>query len=172
VSAAGSNIAEVVTTLSRLAGIQDDIVRIGGQAIAYWAEKYQSVCPTEFTSVNSPNIDFCGTADAVVECALKLNGTSKLASAFGLDERKVRKLAIAATVSDHDNDRPPTLLVMRPVHCLESRVYNVAGLSRSHREALNPNPGLEKLTRMVGVIVESPREDDVATCYPHKYEWQ
>lgn len=145
--------AETREVLRRLGDLTERIVLVGGQALAFWVERYADrLIPPG--PVNSQDIDFCGHPEVVSICATRLGGTFKvpepfdpspntglvqfidpgghqrridfLASPFGLGFEEVLAMAIGVDVPDDHG--MTSFLVMHPVHCLESRVCNVAGL--------------------------------------------
>jgi hypothetical protein len=151
-------VAATRAVIARLGELTDEIVLVGGQAVAFWADYYharESVAAVG--PVNSRDIDFCGPSQAALRCAAKLGGRAKvpepfsstpntgvveftdpdgvsrvidfLAHPFGLDYAEVVDKAIKVRLLDDQNQPTPLhMLVMHPMHCLESRVHNVARL--------------------------------------------
>lgn len=145
--------AEAGAVLQRLGDLTSTIVLVGGQALAFWVERYAD----RFASpgpINSKDIDFCGSRADVATAAARLDGTYQLPEPFantpntgivtfvdpsghdrwidflddpyGLNAVDVAKWSIEVEVP-----LPGALVtfrVMHPVHCLESRISNVGGL--------------------------------------------
>ena len=145
--------AEAEAVLRRLGDLTSSIVLVGGQALAFWVDLYaERVAP--LPSVNSKDIDFCGSRAAVATAAFRLGGTYKvpepfdntpntglvefvdshgyarwidfLGDPFGLSYSEVADWAVE--VEAPSGDAPVTFRVMHPVHCLKSRISNVGGL--------------------------------------------
>jgi hypothetical protein len=144
---------EARAILRRLGDLTREIVLVGGQALAFWAELYADRLALS-SPVNSRDIDFGGHSDVVSIAADRLNGTwtvpepfsispnsglvlfndgegyprriDFLHQVFGLDLDEIFKMAIEVEVPDHDETTH--FLVMHPVHCLEARISNVGGL--------------------------------------------
>lgn len=145
--------AQTREVLRQLGDLTENLVLVGGQALAFWAERYAS----RFTipgPVNSKDIDFGEMKDVVAIAAARLGGTWKvpepfantpnsglvefkdpggherridfLAMIFGLDLKEVFEMAIGVEVPDPTG--VTTFQVMHPVHCLEARIANVGGL--------------------------------------------
>jgi hypothetical protein len=145
--------AETRVVLRKLGDLTEDIVLVGGQALAFWAERYSSRFVLS-GPVNSKDIDFGGHRDAAAIAAAKLGGTCMTAEpfdpspnsalvefedpgghqrridflrqVFGLDLKEVFDMAIG--VDAPDQNETTFFRVMHPVHCLEARISNVAGL--------------------------------------------
>jgi len=144
---------EARAILRRLGDLTQEIVLVGGQALAFWAEHYAG--RFELSSpVNSRDIDFGGLSPVVSVAADRLNGTwtapepfsaspnsglvlfndgeghrrriDFLHTVFGLDLDEIFNMAIEIEAPDHDETT--RFLVMHPVHCLEARISNVGGL--------------------------------------------
>lgn len=145
--------AEAGAVLQRLGDLTSTIVLVGGQALAFWVERYEGrFAPPG--PINSKDIDFCGSQAAVATAAMRLGGTYQLPEPFentpntgivtfvdpsghdrridflgdpyGLNFDDVSKWSVEVDVP-----RPGasvTFRVMHPVHCLQSRIANVGGL--------------------------------------------
>lgn len=145
--------AETRNVLRKLGDLTNQIVLIGGQSLAFWAERYANrIGVTE--PVNSFDIDFAsGELESVNTCARLLHGTPRFpepfsptpnfgvvtffdsagiereidfVDPFGLDYAEVHEMAIGVEVPEESG--VTSFLVMHPVHCLESRTHNVSGL--------------------------------------------
>lgn len=140
-------IAEV---LSRLAPAKP--VLVGGQALNYWTTVFDGADDLEsFGPFASKDIDFQGDRGQVTRSATLLGGVARfpdlddmapvnsgivtwtdasgseltidfLPAVYGLNTEDVEQLAIPVDF------RGAQIRVMHPVHCLESRVHNVAGI--------------------------------------------
>jgi hypothetical protein len=145
--------AETRQVLRKLGDLTEEIVLVGGQALAFWAEHYSARFALS-GPVNSKDIDFGGHRDAAAIAAARLNGTCMTAEPFdpspnsglvefkdpgghqrridflrqvyGLDLEEVFDMAIG--VDAPDQNETTFFRVMHPVHCLESRISNVGGL--------------------------------------------
>jgi hypothetical protein len=152
------SIEDTKLIIAKLGDLTNEIVLIGGQAAGFWAGYYGVEADQPLTS---KDIDFCGNIAAVGECAKRLGGKARLAGmdratpvlgvvyyvdreqherkidflghAFGagLDYDKIRELAIVV-----DLDETCTFRVMHPLHNLESRTHNVAGLPDQYNNPL------------------------------------
>lgn len=73
--------AEASVVLQQLGDLTTRIVLVGGQALAFWADRYadrfQPLGP-----VNSKDIDFCGLEDSVAIAAGRLGGTFQVPEPF------------------------------------------------------------------------------------------
>lgn len=144
---------EAGAVLQRLGDLTNTLVLVGGQALAFWAgyyaDRFASPAP-----VNSKDIDFCGSEQAVVAAAERLGGAYRvpdpfaetpstgvvtfvdpsgrdrwidfLGAPYGLDSADVA--AWAVNVDAPLGDASVTFRVMHPVHCMISRISNVGGL--------------------------------------------
>ncbi len=152
------SIEDTKLVIAKLGDLRDDIVLIGGQAAGFWAGFYGIETERPLTS---KDIDFCGNIAAARTCAEKLGGRARIAgmdraspvlgvvyyvdsnqrerkidflgNAFGkgLDYGKIRELAISVGL-----DETQTFRVMHPLHNLESRTHNVAGLPDQYNTPL------------------------------------
>lgn len=137
--------------LLKLGALTDEIVLVGGQALAFWAEYFGDRVQLR-GPINSKDIDFGGTREAVVQAAARLGGTyllpepfaitpntgivefvapsgqrrriDFLGDVFGVDLGEIFEMAITAAVPGTE----ASFRVMHPVHCLEARISNVGGL--------------------------------------------
>jgi hypothetical protein len=145
--------AEARLVLQQLGDLTQSIVLVGGQAVAFWADRYRDRCVLP-GPVNSKDIDFCGLQDSVAIAAARLQGTFQvpepfsntpntglvvfhdsggnrrlmdfLGDPFGLDYADVIEWAVDVDVAVAGE--VVTFKVMHPVHSLESRISNVGGL--------------------------------------------
>lgn len=152
------SIEDTKLIIAKLGDLTNEIVLIGGQAAGFWAGYYGVETDHPLTS---KDIDFCGNISAVKTCAERLGGKARLAgmdratpvlgvvyyvdsaqherkidfvgNAFGkgLDYEKIRELAITVEL-----DETGTFQVMHPIHNLESRTHNVAGLPDQYNNPL------------------------------------
>lgn len=160
-----------------LGDLTNQIVLVGGQALAFWAERYADRIATA-GPVNSRDIDFGGTQDVVAIAADRLGGTPKTPEPFsntpntglvefvdpggherwidfldqlygeGLNLSAIEAMAIGVDIPD--GDQTTSFLVMHPVHCLESRISNVGGLPQYYETSL----GLEQARTSVFCVRE------------------
>jgi hypothetical protein len=150
-------IADTMEVLTRLGALADQIVLIGGQALNFWAERYRShpvLRPLEGPFA-SKDIDFCGTQEQVRLCAQALGGHAQyqsnevlstcvgvvryvdaeqderaldfLSAPYGLEGAPLWEMSFPVTLTTAYG-RAAKLRVMHPLHCLMSRVANVADL--------------------------------------------
>lgn len=141
--------------LLRLGDATQDIVLIGGQAIAFWAN-YYNLADRPLTS---KDIDFCGGKQAARLCAIRLHGAVSvpdmdkdpatpnsalvkfvddkgnereidfLDQPFGLEAAETRLLAQEFDILDESGgDTGTKFSVMHPLHCVVSRASNTANL--------------------------------------------
>jgi hypothetical protein len=150
--------AEASRILSAISEVH--AVLIGGQAVNFWARLL--VDPdlnAADTLLTSKDIDFVGKPDQARVCARLLGGLAKtfrppsltsaeiyfqdsdgyprvidfLTSPGGVDGREVLETAVPITIAETGAE----LLVMAPVLCLQSRVYNVMSLKRDTQLSLD-----------------------------------
>jgi hypothetical protein len=144
---------DVEKVLRRMGDATEQIVLIGGQAIAFWAG-YYALAERPLTS---KDIDFCGGRRSAELCAARLKGSSRVPSMddstpnsavvefldddgvtraldfldqpFGLDAKAVHELGQRfAVLSASGNDTGAQFVVMHPLHCVISRASNTASL--------------------------------------------
>ena len=147
--------AEESVEIIRAAGLagDDDIILVGGQAVAFWASRLEREYPElhEFALLASKDLDFLGRAAAVEEAADRIgakvrypppeqvntpefavvtgkwNGKNLridfLGSLIRLSNIDVRKDAVAIT----HRSSGVSIRVMHPLHVFESRLANVVG---------------------------------------------
>jgi hypothetical protein len=145
--------------LQRLDGLQNRLVLVGGQAVSFWAEHYRDRLPSSvaFHQLASRDVDFCGSRDAVLECAKRLGAVPHLPdidkmdavnagrlsvlqdggqwdidfliNPFGLDHDDVFATSVPIQVlDDNGNDTGVMFRVLHPLRSMESRLRNVLGL--------------------------------------------
>lgn len=153
---------DVKPIISRLGDLaSESLVLIGGQATNFWVDFYlrQGRLPEleEQAPFTSKDIDFCGSREAVKQCALRLNGTFRLPEMddhtpntgvvayfddsgverfidilekpYGLQASKVYATAVPVDILNDDGTPSGlTFAVMHPVWCMFSRAYNTAEL--------------------------------------------
>jgi hypothetical protein len=138
--------------LKQLAPARAELVLIGGQALNLWAERYAGSCPELAAAApfTSKDIDFCGTADNVRECAQLVGGTHQL---FDVSDRTAAAGVVTTpTGIELDLVRTPcgvnptevvlhavplpSVRVMHPLHVLASRAANVVHIPRSDEHSL------------------------------------
>lgn len=145
---------EARAILRKLGDLTEEIVLVGGQALAFWAELYADRFEIS-QPVNSRDIDFGGFGKVVRLVADRLSGTwtvpepfsvspnsglvlfndgegharriDFLHQVFGLELDEIFDMAVDIEAPDH-NDEAIRFRVMHPVHCLEARISNVGGL--------------------------------------------
>lgn len=148
---------QTTRVLKRLADLEHEIVLVGGQAVNFWANYYESKVPE--LSANAPytskDIDFFGPHAAVTECAKRLGGKARVATIddmgtpntgivlFVDDDKHERQIdflgevagverthetSIRAFVLDDEGNSVAAFRVMHPLLSLRSRAYNVAFL--------------------------------------------
>ena len=73
---------DVRPVLAKIADLERDLVLVGGQAVNFWASRYQPRVPElgREAPFTSKDIDFCGDQKAVRICADRLGGTPRLAT--------------------------------------------------------------------------------------------
>lgn len=150
--------AEASRILSAISEIH--AVLVGGQAVNFWARLLTDPeLRTADTLLTSKDIDFEGRQDQARACARLLGGHAKtfrppsltsaevyfqdsagyprvidfLTSPGGVDGREVIETAVPITIRETGAE----LLVMAPVLCLQSRVYNVMSLQRGEPLSLD-----------------------------------
>lgn len=147
-----------VAVLARMGGLGETVVLVGGQAVNFWATRYErgdSVLAAG-GPYTSRDVDFCGSPDAARECAVRLNGEAKVATFDDMNTpntgvvtfidvdgwpRRIDFLSAPAGVDatelleqcivatvTSDDGVEVSFRVMHPLHCLRSRAYNVAYL--------------------------------------------
>jgi hypothetical protein len=151
------NLEATEDILHRMGDLSSKVVLVGGQAVNYWAERYQA--QDEDLRARAPytskDIDFCGTRKDVEECARRLGGRALvptdehqatnsgavifrdvsgaerqidfLIAPFGLDALDTDDTAIPALIR---GDKSLAFRVMHAERCLESRVHNFVGLEQ------------------------------------------
>jgi hypothetical protein len=141
---------EVWSILTAARGLSSDLVLVGGQALAFWARYYSIEPPADLVPYVTLDVDFLGGAvDARTFAAglpaarvyiasiddhtpssarvVSNNVLGKplevdfLHSLAGLSERDVRNSALSL-----DAARGASIRIMHPLHCLESRIVNLA----------------------------------------------
>ena len=153
----GLSFSHVQRLLERVPDLRGSVL-VGGQALNYWAGQYRI---TNYGQALSFDIDFLGGGAAAEEVALIIGGKVTLADianphspntalvtteidgvvhhidflsslhGFSISElRRVKDWAIE--VRPHGGG--PTILVMHPVHCLESVLENTYGAALNRRE--------------------------------------
>jgi hypothetical protein len=148
---------EATRILAATSGV--NAVLVGGQAVNFWARLLDDpeLADAE-TLLTSKDIDFEGRPDQARVCAQLLGGQAKLfkppsltsaevyfrdsdgyprvidflTSPGGVNGREVMDTAVPITIADNGAE----LLVMAPVLCLQSRVYNVMTLGRDSELSL------------------------------------
>jgi hypothetical protein len=157
--------------LAMLRPVASEIVLIGGQALSFWAERYQDTPElSQFAPYASKDIDFFGRAEHVVECARLLGGVYRL---YGPAERTVCT-GVVTTADGVEIDfvhTPrgvpvrslkersvsfPELRVMHPIHVMASRVANVVQIPRADVHSL------KQLRASVFIVREFIRRDVLA----------
>jgi len=146
----GYTAEEVWRLLGQFGGISQDLVLVGGQALAFWAHFYRAKLPADLTPYVTLDVDFLGTsvhaqafADAVPGARLYVPSLDDhtpssgrvvarnvlgrtlevdfLHSLAGLSDADIRRNAI-----EIKDPRGRLLLrVMHPAYCLESRIKNL-----------------------------------------------
>jgi hypothetical protein len=152
-------LAEVLAIIQRAGDLAARIVLIGGQATAFWAAQFEDAELRSLGAVTSKDLDFCGLPSQVREFAARVGGTYRLPTLddatpntglveiadsagraqridfigdpFGLNFDDVVRLAVPVELPAGDSGGGLRLLVMHPLHCLESRVANASGLGRT-----------------------------------------
>jgi hypothetical protein len=144
--------AETREVLRRLGDITDEIVLVGGQALAFWAERYADRFELS-RPVNSKDIDFGGVGRVASIAAVRLNGTCTIPEPFSVSPNsglvefddggghrrridflhmvfglELEEIFAMAIVVELDGDETISFRVMHPVQCLEARISNVGGL--------------------------------------------
>ena len=73
---------DVRSVLAKIVDLERDLVLVGGQAVNFWASRYQPRVPElgREAPFTSKDIDFCGDQKAVRICADRLGGTPRLAT--------------------------------------------------------------------------------------------
>lgn len=158
-----TEVERILARLSPLA-VSEEIVLIGGQAVAWWT--YFLNLPQDQDEIEvftSEDIDFEGAAKSASLAAELLGGEARfpdadhmtpstgvvrfvdengvereidfVAAPYGLDARDTRATAVPMKVP-HAEGGEATVLVMHPERCMESRVHNVVGLRRTGLIAL------------------------------------
>jgi hypothetical protein len=146
----GYTIQEIWQLLGQLGGISDDVVLVGGQALAFWAHYYRAKLPGDLLPYVTLDVDFLGTSAHAKAFADKLAGATLylpslddhtpssgrvvarnvfgrtlevdfLHSMAGLSESEVRRNAVE--IKDTRGDL--LVRVMHPLYCLESRIKNL-----------------------------------------------
>ena len=145
------SLAEAREILIKLGALADEIVLVGGQALAFWADYFGDRVQLH-GAINSKDIDFGGTREAVVQAAVCLGGTyllpepfaitpntgivefvasggqrrriDFLGDVFGVELGEVFEMALTVEMPGTG----ASFRVMHPVHCLEARISNVGGL--------------------------------------------
>lgn len=143
--------AEALELLERLEPIADDLILIGGQAVAIWADRYSA--SSESLRADAPyatkDIDFVGTSELAEQAAHLLGGTCRR---FAVGDR-TPCAAIVRLSSGTQLDFLRTPLgftdpealkkdsvpyaygrIMHPVDVLQSRVANVGQLEKYQEE--------------------------------------
>lgn len=169
-------IVDAIDVLSRLGELASEIVLIGGQALNLWADRYCNHAALRALEgpIPSKDIDFCGTQDQVRSCADALHGRAQYQSTealsrcigivryldaeqderaidflsvpYGLEGEPLKDMSFPAIVSDRDG-REVRLLVMHPLHCLMSRVANIADI-----EAYQTEHGAQQLRASIACM--------------------
>lgn len=154
---------EVWSVIAAARGLSSDLVLVGGQALAFWARYYSIEPPDDLVPYVTLDVDFLGGAvDARTFAAglpaarvyiaslddhtpssarvVSNNVLGKtlevdfLHSLAGLSERDVRNSAVSV-----DAPQGASIRIMHPLHCLESRIVNLAlllGSSTSQARSL------------------------------------
>jgi hypothetical protein len=138
--------------LDRLSPVKDEIVLIGGQALNFWAERYEQTSELFAASpYTSKDIDFYGGAAQVERCASLLGATHRVytpsdatASAGyvtttegvqidfvhspkGLKPSEIMRRSVSF----------PSVRVMHPIHVMISRAANVVHIPRTDTHSLD-----------------------------------
>lgn len=151
---------DTIQVLERLDG-ENGLVLIGGQALNYWCDRYKVGVPElqDHGPFTSKDVDLQGDRGMASRCAALLGGQyvsynrrdaplmlgvvnytnangvehaiDFLASAAGLKPDEIFNFSIPVEV-DCVNGKALEFRVMHPVHCLESRVYNVVELASKY----------------------------------------
>jgi hypothetical protein len=140
------------------------IVLVGGQALAFWSARFAEP-EGEISVVASKDIDFEGSADSARLAGRLLGGKVMIPSPRepspvtgvvtfidsegidrsldfigaprGLTAQDVRETAIHVDLLGlSDDEEGPTLWVMHPERCMESRIYNTIELGRNDESGL------------------------------------
>ncbi len=158
---------EVRRILRELAPLSEDrrVILIGGQAVAFWAAFLRVEARiAEAKLFTSRDIDFEGAAQSARRAGELLQGRVRvpdidrhtpntglvvfrdadgiereidfLSAPYGLTARDVRDTAIRLNVGDPTRGEVP-FWVMHPERCMESRVYNDAGLRQTGTIAID-----------------------------------
>ena len=144
-------------TIEILVGLEKlGVVLIGGQALNYWASVFREAPELDqFGPYASKDVDFQGHRAQVEKGATLLGGKAIvpksmdhatptsgiieiqrggqlmkvdfLSQVYGLKAKCVEAMAIPVQIAENTK-----VLVMHPVHCLQSRVHNVIGLPQQY----------------------------------------
>jgi hypothetical protein len=150
-----AEVARILTAISEVKA-----VLVGGQAVNFWARLLDDPdLDVAGKLLTSKDIDFEGRPDQARVCAQLLGGHAKtfhppllisaevyfrdsdgyprvidfLTSPGGVDGREVMDTAVQITITETGAE----LLVMAPVLCLQSRIYNVMSLNRGSELSLD-----------------------------------
>lgn len=165
--------------IRRLGSLTDDLVLVGGQAVAVWADRY--LARSEFLTREEPfatkDIDFVGTFDQAEQCARLLGGVCKRFT-FGQrtpctaivrtpepDAVQVDFLRVPLGFTDPAALKARSLVydgirIMHPMDMLRSRTINVGRLPQYQEER-----SVNQLRAAVVCVREFARDmlDQVAT---------
>lgn len=159
-----------------------ELVLVGGQAVNFWAARYEDRLPELAHDKDLPtkDIDFCGGREVVTLCAQRLGGraflpgpedmiTPNTGKVVFVDDEGVQQrvdflaapfgleeVEVRRLAVPFDVEGPTGELafhVMHPVHCLESRVANTITLP-----GYDSPHGLAQVRTMIGCAREYLRE--------------
>jgi hypothetical protein len=162
--------------------LADELVLVGGQAVNFWAARYEDRLPEVAHDKDLPtkDIDFCGRREVVTLCARRLGGraflpgpediiTPNTGKVVFVDDEGVQQRVdflaapfgleeaeVRRLAVPFDVEGPTGELafhVMHPVHCLESRVANTITLP-----GYDSPHGLAQVRTMIGCAREYLRE--------------
>lgn len=155
---------DVKPLLERIDGI-DSVTIVGGQAVNFWAIRYMTVNEQifQYQPFTSRDLDFSGDRNAAKACAKAWKGKCFLPDLSDSTPNSGKVIAkineknievdfleytppvtsseikkFRATFSEKINGRDVRFHVMHPLHCLQTRLWNVYGpLKRKDRLSMN-----------------------------------
>jgi hypothetical protein len=157
---------DLVIQLTSILELSDGAFLVGGQALNVWAERYSSASELAYYGpYTSKDIDYFGHRNAAEKLAHALGGSVSfpdidnatpqtaivtadvgdehleidfIGTVLGVEPQQLEKLAveISAPLKADDSAGEIRIPIMHPLHCLQSRLSNVAILGRTGDLAL------------------------------------
>ena len=161
----GVSIEMMSALLGQLGPVRNEVVVVGGQAVAWWTYYYASQLVTAPGLVTSMDIDFCADTATVKRCGEQLNvvallpghdevtlnsgrvnwqlngqsiGIDFLSAPFGRTYEQINSRAVEIEIPTIKFG-PISIRMMHPVDCVRTRVCNVSsdgGLGRDSEHSL------------------------------------